>query len=198
MSKAISSTFKPRLRSASAWAMFLVLTSCTALLPKGENVTESPWHSFDEAKQSFEKITPYQTKIDDLKHLGIDPFSTPNITILTYSDILRRFVPSTIIQPDDLDGGIRDCLAAKELCRGYEIDHKQIKRKRYGNFWLDFLNFDRKTEVTGWRFNAVIVIKDNLVTYKLWSGQPLIHELEDNRNPLGPFQGSGEGAARIR
>ena len=138
------------------------------------------------------------SKIDDLKQLGIDPFANPNITILTYSDILRRFVPSTIIQPDDLDGGIRDCLAAKELCRGYEIDHKQIKRKRYGNFWLDFLNFDRKTEVTGWRFNAVIVIKDNLVTYKLWSGQPLIHELEDNRNPLGPFQGSGEGAARIR
>lgn len=198
MYRLIPRAAKRWLPAATANSILLLLAGCTSMLPVGENVTESPWNSFEEAKQSFEKIVPYQTKIDDLKHLGIDPFSNPNVTILSYSDILRRFVPSSIIQPEDLDGGIRDCLSVKEMCRGYEIDHKQIKRKRYGNFWLDFLNFDRRTELTGWRFNAVIVLKNDLVTYKLWSGQPLIHEFDESHNPLGPLQGSGEGAVRIR
>ena len=195
---------KATLRTAKTWhrlgaviGVTLTLTSCSALLPRGESTTESPWHSFEEAKAMFETITPYQTKTDQLKSLGIDPFVNPNVTILTYSDILRRFVPNIIARPDDLDGGIRDCIAAMELCRGYEVDHKQTKRKRYGNFWLDFFNFKRKTEVSGWRFNAVIVSKGDLVVYKLWSGQPLIHELEENRNPLGPLQGFGETSIRI-
>jgi len=178
----------------AAYLAALSLCGCAALLPKSENVTESPWKSFAEAKQAFEKITPYQTKVEDLKKLGYDPFVNPNITLLTYSDVLRRFVPSAAIREDELDGGIRDCILAKDACRAYEVDHRQIKRERYGNFWTDFLDFRRKVEVTGWRFNAMIILKNDLVIYKLWSGQPLIHEFEDSRNPLGPLQGAGESA----
>jgi len=67
-----------------------------------------------------------------------------------------------------------------------------LKRRRYGNFLADFLNFKRKVDVAGWRFNGVILIRDGIVVYKLTSGQPAIHELEESRNPLGPFQGLGE------
>lgn len=81
---------------------------------------------------------------------------------------------------------------ANTACKGYEIDQRLIKRKRYGNFWADILNFKRKVDVIGWRFNGVILIKDSLVVYKLTGGQPAIHELEENKNPLGPFQGIGE------
>lgn len=40
----------------------------------------------------------------------------------------------------------------------------------------------------GWRFNGMLLIKDNMVVYKLISGQPLIREREQSRNPLGPLQ----------
>ena len=61
---------------------------------------------------------------------------------------------------------------------------------------LDSLNFKRRTEISGWRFTGLIVLKDDLVVYKLWGGQPSIKESEETRNPLGPFQGVAEGAAR--
>ena len=42
------------------------------------------------------------------------------------------------------------------------------------------------------RFNGVILIKGDLVVYKLTGGQPVIHEYEESKNPLGPLQGIGE------
>ena len=66
------------------------------------------------------------------------------------------------------------------------------RSERVGSFFLDFLNFRRTTEITGWRFNAVVVLKDDVVVYKLWGGRPMIKELNESRNPLGPLQGGGE------
>lgn len=74
---------------------------------------------------------------------------------------------------------------AKAVCKGYEIEmvQRSTKRKRYGNFWADLLNFKRKVEVAGWSFNAVILVKNNVVIYTLTGGQPAISELEENENP---------------
>jgi hypothetical protein len=115
----------------------------------------------------------------------------PNITLLNYLDVLRRFIPSPATDIADLEPGVRDCIKAKSACNGYEVDQKMLKRKRYGNFWADFLNFNRKTDIVGWRFNGVILMKDDLVVYKPTGGQPSIHEHEENKNPLGPLQGLG-------
>jgi hypothetical protein len=170
----------------------LCLGGCGALLPKGETVTEGPWQSFWEAQQTFDKIVPHETTVDKLKELKLDPTSNQNVTILNYSDVLRRFIPSPTINAVDLDPGVQECIAAKIACRGYEIDQRVTQRKRYGNFWTDFLNFQRKVDIVGWRFTGIILIKDDLVVYKLTGGQPAIHEREQTRNPLGPFQGIGE------
>ena len=51
-------------------------------------------------------------------------------------------------------------------------------------------------EVAGWSFNAVILVKNNVVIYTLTDGQPAISEFEENENPLGPLQGSGESMMR--
>lgn len=174
------------------------LVGCGAMLPRGQSVVEGPWESFAEAQQTFDQIVPYRTTVGDLKALKLDPHSSPNIVILNYSDVLRRFLPSPSINADDLDAGVRECIQAKAICRGLEIDQRSIRRKRVGNFWADFLNFKRHTDVTGWRFNGVLLIKGDTVVYKLMGGQPIIHELEENRNPLGPFQGVGESELRRR
>ena len=170
----------------------MCVAGCSALLPHGDSALAGPWDSYESAEQTFDKIIPYQTRIEDLKGLGLDIKSTPNITILNYSDVLRRFLPSPSINPDDLDTGVKDCISAKTACKGFELDQRTIKRVRIGNFWADWLNFRRKTDVTGWNFRGLLLIRDNVVIYKLAGGQPLIHEHEKNDNPLGPLQGSGE------
>ena len=46
--------------------------------------------------------------------------------------------------------------------------------------------------ITGWTFNALILLVDDTAVYTVHGGQPKVHELELSRNPLGPLQGFGE------
>jgi hypothetical protein len=69
---------------------------------------------------------------------------------------------------------------------------RDVKRDRTANFWLDSLNFYRKVDVAGWSFNALILLIDDVVVYTLYGGQPIIRELETNRQPLGPLQNWGD------
>ena len=183
-------------KAASLILVACMVAGCSSLLPNQETIVEGPWHSYQEAQQTFDKIIPYKTTVQELQQLKLDPGSNPNVTILNYSDILRRFVPSTAINGFELEKGVHDCLIANAACKGYELEYKSITRKRYGNFWADFMNFRRKTNIVGWRFNGVILIKDSIVVYKLTSGQPVIREFEESNNPLGPFQGGGESMLR--
>lgn len=185
-------------RRAGGWVMSILAlwsSACSTLLPEGKGMVESPWQSYAEAERVFKNIVPHQTSVEDLKRLKLDPSANPNISILNYSDVLRRFLPSTSIDTHELDAGVKECIKALSACTGYGIDHRYIQRKRYGNFFADFLNFKRKVDIVGWRFDAVLLIKDGIVIYKLTGGQPSIHEHEETMNPLGPFQGSGESGA---
>ena len=170
----------------------VLLTGCSSLLPKGESVTEGPWQNFAEAQSAFDRISPGETRVDELGALGLSLNANPNVILLNYSDVLRRFVPASLNGSLDIDPGVLECIAAKSACQGYEIDQKVVERKRYGNFWADFLNFERKVDIAGWRFQGILLIKDKMVIYKLSGGQPVIREREENRNPLGPLQGLGE------
>ncbi|MFZ5908012.1 MAG: hypothetical protein ACOYVJ_11525 [Nitrospirota bacterium] len=69
-----------------------------------------------------------------------------------------------------------------------KINVKNISRERHGSVMLDLLNFKRKTQESGWQFEALIVIVDNKVIYKLLGGKPMVDETRDTINPLGPLQ----------
>jgi hypothetical protein len=179
----------PNLAAAALAAFFAVaLSGCSGLLPRQKISTETPWQSYKEVQEVFDQIKPFETTIQDLKEFKLDPESNANVAILNYSDVIRRFIPSPAINPKELDVGVMECIQAKTQCRGYEIDHKVSNRNRNGSFWLDFTNFKRRTEIEGWRFNGVILIKDNKVVYKLTGGQPQIREVEESSSPLGPLQ----------
>jgi hypothetical protein len=166
--------------------------ACSTLLPRSEAITDSPWASFEDAQRTFDRIVIHKTTVADLKRLKLDPATNPNVTILSYSDVLRRFIPSPSIDAASLDVGVQECLRATTRCQGYGVDHRVLKRHRYGNFLADLFNFRRKVEIVGWRFDAVLLIIDGVVVYKLTGGQPAIHEHEESNNPLGPLQGAGE------
>lgn len=177
---------------ATIFFAVIMLAGCDSMLPRSKAVAESAWASFDDARAAFDKLQVHKTRADELAKLGFDPFVNPNVTLLNYSDLIRRFVPVTAALAQSVDGDILDCIAVKERCRGVEVDINNSRSERVGSFFLDFLNFRRRTEITGWRFNAVVVLKDDVVVYKLWGGRPMIKDVIESRNPLGPLQGGGE------
>src|SRR4030066_2431409 len=180
---------RKRLLLISLPVIALITVGCGSLLPSVKETTKTYWWgSFDEAKIAFEQIIPYKTTIEELQKLGFDPFQTPNLKILTYLDIIQRFMFNPSIKKEELDEVIQNCIDAKTDCRAYEIQLKNITKKRYGNVFLDLLNFKRSTKESGWEFEALIVIVNNNVVYKLWGGKPIIDESMEIKNPLGPLQ----------
>lgn len=165
-----------------------MICGCSSLLPHSENKTSGTWETYQQAQQAFDRIVPGKTTVVDLKSLSLDPSNNANITILNYADVLRRFMVSQAVSFNDLDQGVLECVTAKIQCRGFEVDQKLVQTHRNGNFWLDLLGFRRETRVAGWRFNGLVLLKNDVVVYKLTGGQPTIHEQQDSSTPLGPVQ----------
>jgi hypothetical protein len=182
-------------------ALVLLLSACGSSLPKGEMSTKSPWTTFEEAKASYDSIVLNSTTTADLKELGYDPYNTPNVRILSYLDILQRFNPNNSVKSEDLPPSVKTCLDSREACLAYEAMPNFSSSERVGNVVLDLLKFKRERVVTGWSFNALIVIDHGVVVYKIWNGVPMIDQKTLRKNPLGPLQNSvgsmGEGAVGL-
>ena len=168
------------------------LAGCAALLPDAKVATQQTWSDYASAKAAIDAIVPMKSTRADLSSAGIDPGTNAAVTILNFSDIMQRFSAGAALRQEDLDPGVRQCLTAGKGCTGYSITLKRTSHKRIGNFWLDSFSFYRETDTTGWSFNALILFVDGLVVYTLYGGQPLVHEKEVTRNPLGPLQGWGQ------
>lgn len=167
-----------------------LIGGCGSLLPKSESDTDAPWKTFDEAKRTYDSIEPGRTTLDELRQLGFDPYVNRNVTVLHFSDIVGKFAPNAV-RDEYLEPGIRECIRMQSKCSAFSIEHRQIHRDRVGNFFLDFINYRRRTEITGWRFAAIIVLVSDRVVFKSWSGVPAISEIEETTNPLGPLQDRG-------
>ena len=181
-----------RPRCALLAAAFLA-AGCAQLLPKSHSEVRSPWASFEEARAAFETIVPESTTAAELRARRLDPYTSPNVQLLSFSDVLRRF-PVADVPADSLDRGLRRCLEAGKACTGYAIEVTDVHRDRVGNFWQDILGFKRVVDVSGWSFNGIVLIVDERVVYTLHGGQPTLRAEEIARQPLGPLQGMGSDA----
>ena len=187
---------------APGWSATIVfiamvaLAGCAQMLPKARTEVSSPWTTFEAAREAIDRIEPYRTTVADLRAAGIDPYVDSNVQLLTFSDVMLRF-PAAIGSYARLDQGLRECLEAGKSCRGYAINAKDVKRERIGDFWLDALSFRRVVEVTGWSFNALVLLVDDKVVYTLYGGQPKVHEIETTRQPLGPVQDWGDAVTGL-
>jgi len=188
---------RPLFTFPAAIALLALVAGCSSLLPKSREVTASPWQTYQDAQDAFDKIIPGQTTIAELRQMSLDPARNANIAILNYADVMRRFMLNQSFSINDLDNGVRDCVSAKVACRGFEINQSQVHRQRMGNVVLDVLGFQRETHTAGWRFNGLILLKDDIVVYKLTGGQPAIQQTEENQNPLGPVQAIGSKVTGI-
>lgn len=177
------------LMTMTAW---VALTACGGVLPSRHSETQSPWMSFDQAKASYDRIVPGETRMEDLQRMGIDPVYTPNVRRLHYLELVEMFMPHQSIQRGDLDPALSACLGAREACYAYSVQPGARDEERHGNAALDIFGFRRDTRTTGWQFSSLIVLKDDTVAYKIWSGEPNIRLEESERRPLGPLQHAGE------
>lgn len=168
----------------------LLASGCAGWLPEAHTDT-TPFQSYEEARAALLALEPMKSDRHALERTGLFPGKHPNTTVLTHADVVRRFVPGSLLRREDLDPGIVTCLEARDACNGVEIQGAKIDRMRTGSFWADFLNFQRRTETTGWRFTALVLLVNDTVVYRSWSGQPKVNEVEVTRNPLGPFQDIG-------
>jgi len=176
----------PRRASTLLAAAFLA-AGCVELLPKSHSEVQSPWDNFEQARAAFETIVPDRTTAAELRARKLDPYESPNVTLLSFSDVLRRF-PVADMPAQTIDAGLRRCLEAGKACTGYAVDLNEVQRDRVGNFFQDLLGFKRVVDVSGWSFNGIILIVDERVVYTLYGGQPKLHTEETSRQPLGPFQ----------
>jgi len=161
---------------------------CAGLLPRGSDTSRSLWDNYEDAAKSFDRIVVNQTTVKNLKRLGFDPLRTPNIKILTHLDIKKQFIVTPFDSVDALPIGVKECLTSKNSCYGLEIGIVKMESKRYGNAFLDIFNFKRSVEQKGWEFNGLIIVKNDIVVYKLAGGKPSIAANKVQVNPLGPLQ----------
>jgi hypothetical protein len=165
-----------------------LLSGCSHLLPGVKREVSNPWADFAAVKQSFDEIVPHQTSMEGVRTLGFNPDATPNMEILNQAQVVEAALPSPLQDRSTISRGIVDCMDAGSRCVGYALQPSRIQTQRVGYFLLDILNFRRDTVTTGWKFSALIVVIDNQVVYKQWSGQPQIRSTVRSTNPLGPLQ----------
>ena len=53
------------------------------------------------------------------------------------------------------------------------------------------------TEISGWRFQGLVVVRDGVVLFRNYGGEPQIKQTERQSNPLGPLQPAGEAAGAL-
>ena len=169
--------------------------STKALLPSESETQLTLFQSYDSALTAFSQVVPNNTTINQLNEFGFDIHGR-NVKVMTYVDVLDMFLSSPAIRKEDLPKGILDCLEAKGGCHAYKVTFDVREKERYGNLAADFLGFKRKTKKTGWTFEALFVIVDDVVVFALHSGTQDIEIHEVKREPLGPLNNLGLNGAK--
>lgn len=181
-----------RLRSAVLALALAGLAGCAGLLPTVRNDQRGGFASYEAARDALAKVVPYRTTRDELKALGFDVGASANMRLIGYPQLVGLLMPNPSLAPEQVDAGIRDCVAAREACRAYLFELGRTLRERQPPLVLDLLNFRRVTHVTGWRFEGLIVMRDGVVLFASHGGEPLIDRSERRVNPLGPFQSGND------
>jgi hypothetical protein len=179
----------------AAALLVLALPGCqSVLLPRSSQDTPTGFASYQDAEAAALRVVARQTRTNELKGLGFDPIDGTNVTMIPYPQIVARLAPYPGVPVERLDPGIQECINSQTACRGYLFHFERQDRKREGPFLLDFLNVIRTTYVTGWWFEALIVVSDGTVLFRNYGGQATTDRKEKQVNPLGPFQPAGEAA----
>jgi hypothetical protein len=179
-------------RFVGACGVTLALGGCGGLLlPSQSEIGSSKFDSYGAVHGAFDRISLKQTSIDEMSDLGFDTNNTPNVAVLSYLDIVERFMPNSSMAFDKLDPAVQDCILARSACNGYvfKVEHHDFQRE--GSLFLDLFGFVHTTRETGWTAQVLVLVQNGRVTHKLLSGEPHVQVVRDDVQPLGPMQNLG-------
>jgi hypothetical protein len=179
-------------RAGAAAVASLLLAGCANLLPRAHSDDHSPFETFEAARSALGKVVPYRTTLAELNALGFDVESSANVRRIPYPQLVAVLMPNPNLPLDQIETGLRDCLAARQACRAYEFRMGRLQRERQLPLLPDLLNFRRVTHITGWRFEGLLVVRDDVVVFHSHGGEPRIDRTERRVNPLGPFQAGSD------
>lgn len=163
----------------------ILITGCT-VLPSTATQSKSRWVDYEEARKSYDTVKIDETTRKDLKAIGFTPDGNSNVRILNYVDVGNLF--GSAFRYEDLPTGVRTCVSAQDACLAYVVNVRRVNNKRNGNVAADLFGFKKHTDITGWEFQATVVLVNDRVVYKLWNGTPDIASSESQSTPLGPMQ----------
>lgn len=169
--------------------MALLLSGCGGLLlPSQSEIGSSNFSSYKEVRSAFDHIALRQTSMDEMSDLGFDAQTTPNVAVLSYLEIVERFMPNSSMAFDKLDPAVQDCIMARTGCEGYvfKVEHHDFQRT--GSLFLDIFGFVHTVRETGWTAQVLVLVQNGRVTHKLLSGEPHVQMVRDDVQPLGPMQ----------
>lgn len=172
----------------------LGLAGCSGLLPRGSSVASSPFSTYDEAKAAFGPHRALQDLGGPAGRSGVRPaeqrqrhrHSLPRRWRGSRRTPARRWRRSTV-------ACATACWRSRPVAPMCTASASKAASAR-ANSSSDFFNFRRITHIEGWRFEAMVVARDDLVLFKNVGGEPRIDVTERQVNPLGPFQSGGEAA----
>ena len=108
-------------RGVVCWGFFILVSGCASLPPRGDSEQHSGFDTFEAAAQAFDKVVAASTTVEQLKALGFDLQSSPNVTLISYSRLTGRFAPDRGVPFEAGGPGIRDCIMARLACRACEF-----------------------------------------------------------------------------
>ena len=165
---------------------------CGGILPHESSVDTTKFLTYEQVMASYNGIDLGKTHRNDLTKLGLDTRTTPNIELLSYSDIVDHFMPSETMKLEQVPANARRCMEAQDHCAGYVIQLQHSSKQRNGGVVSDILGTERDTVSNGWSAKIVLLLQDDVVVYKEISGRPYIEEHHNSSQPLGPLQDLGK------
>lgn len=173
-------------------ATIVLLAGCSGVLPRESATDTAKFQTYEDLMTAYAKIDVGKTRLADLTGLGFDPKTTPNIEILSYIDIINRFMPTEAMTVQRLPKAVRSCIEAQDHCSAY-VMHLQNSRVRHrGSVVPDLLEIERDTSRVGWSAEVLLLLRDDLVAYKVISARPYLEDQRDQTQPLGPLQDLGK------
>lgn len=170
----------------------VMLAGCGGILPRESQVDSKKFQTYDEVLASFDDVNLGKTRLADLPAIGFGTKTTPNIEVLSYAEIVDRFLPSETITLRHLPPSVQQCIEAQYRCSAYVFHLRNSHTEHSSSVVPDLLEIERDTVKRGWSAEVVLLIEDDLVVYKVISGTPNSEDQHDKSKPLGPLQDVGK------
>lgn len=169
--------------------MIIILAGCASinakLMPSNREIVRG-LGDYNSIEALYNSIIPGETTISDLKKLGLDPKTTPNVTTFNYLDVKNMFLTNPSEKLEDLPLEIQDCVKNKELCSGHAYGpYKDTNTDGQGQIITRVAKCEKIDLITGWELGFFIFRKGDLVIYRLpGKDMPKIHTIKKEKRPL--------------